>query len=119
MATFGGWLKTQRQAQGWSQHELARRLHTSQTHVSSLERGKRKPSPELARDIADTFAVPASEVLDLAYPDRPAPATPGPMPVDSAEAARAVLRELEAQLLPEDWAALASLAQLLARKNQR
>ncbi len=57
----GAWLKTQRDARGWSGSDLARRLGVNQTRVSAYERGQYEVSNEAAEQIATTLEIPLIE----------------------------------------------------------
>jgi putative transcriptional regulator len=52
-----------REAQGWSQGELARRLGVSRQTVNAVETDKYDPSLPLALRIAKLFAVPVNELF--------------------------------------------------------
>lgn len=60
--TFGQRLRRLRLERRWSQQELSLRSGISTPHISSLERGKRQPSLEYARRLANALGV-ALEVL--------------------------------------------------------
>ena len=55
-----------REAQGWSQGELAQRLDVSRQTINALETGKYDPSLPLAFRIARLFA---SRIEDVFLPD--------------------------------------------------
>lgn len=57
----GAWLRTQREARGWSGSDLGRRLEVNQTRVSSWERGQYEVSDEAAVAIAATLGMPLIE----------------------------------------------------------
>ncbi len=57
----GTWLKTQREARGWSGSDLARRLGLNQSRVSAYERGQYEVSNEAAEQISTTLEVPLIE----------------------------------------------------------
>lgn len=46
-------VKAEREARGWGQRELARRLNVSQPYVVMLEKGRRTPTPELRRKLME------------------------------------------------------------------
>jgi transcriptional regulator with XRE-family HTH domain len=63
-AQFGAKLKALRSHVGWSQGDLARRLGLArQGYISNLEAGRKRPSPELAVQIADLFGVTTDYLL--------------------------------------------------------
>jgi transcriptional regulator with XRE-family HTH domain len=47
---------------GWSQAETARQAGINQSYYSALERGVRKPSPDMAALLAGTLGVPLEEL---------------------------------------------------------
>ena len=53
-----------REAQGWSQGELADRLEVSRQTVNALETGKYDPSLPLAFKLARLFEMPIEEIFD-------------------------------------------------------
>lgn len=119
MATLGAWLQAQRVEQGWSQYELARRLHITQAHMSRLEKDQRHPSPELCYALARVFDTDPAQVFALAFPDRPADAPLPPDPGDpAAVAALTDLAQLAGQLRPAEWAILVELARLFVRRSE-
>lgn len=80
----GELLRTGRQRAGWTQERLAARLGLSQVYVSLMEHGKRKISPQVARD--------ASRWLGLAPTALPLPEAPRPHPASESWLERAVAR---------------------------
>ena len=56
-------LKQYREAQGWSQGELARRLGVSRQTINAVETDKYDPSLPLALRMAQLFAVPVPELF--------------------------------------------------------
>lgn len=52
-----------RQAQGWSQSDLAQRLDVSRQTVNALERGRYDPSLPLAFRLAGLFALPIEQIF--------------------------------------------------------
>ena len=54
---FGRRVQQLRKERGWSQPELGKRLGTSGTIIGRYERGDMTPSVEVARRLADIFAV--------------------------------------------------------------
>ena len=57
MQTFSQKLRLLRKQHGMTQRELAEHLSTSSGYIADLEGGRRKPSLELARKMADIFEV--------------------------------------------------------------
>ena len=56
-------VKTWREAQGWSQGELARRLGVSRQTINAVETDKYDPSLPLALRMAVLFAVPVDQLF--------------------------------------------------------
>lgn len=56
-------VKDHREAQGWSQGELARRLGVSRQTVNAVETDKYDPSLPLALRMAKLFAVPVTDLF--------------------------------------------------------
>jgi len=60
---FGEKLKHERTKKGWSQEELAEKLHVSRQSVSKWENGQNYPNIELIIKISDLFGVTIDEML--------------------------------------------------------
>lgn len=76
---FAQWVRTKRQARGWSSKDLATRAQLSQSCISFVENGKRGPALRTAAKIAQAFDMPLWEVLrELAEGHRTSQ-TPPPM----------------------------------------
>lgn len=60
---FGSEMKRLREEAGFSGTAFGELMGVSQSHISQLERGTKKPSPELAERIADAFNVTVSDML--------------------------------------------------------
>ena len=52
-----------RRGRGWSQSELARRLHISASAVGMYEQGRREPSLEAVVELASAFGVSVDYLL--------------------------------------------------------
>ena len=52
-----------RRGKGWSQNELARRLHISSSAVGMYEQGRREPSLDLVVRLANEFGVTTDYLL--------------------------------------------------------
>jgi predicted ATPase/DNA-binding XRE family transcriptional regulator len=59
--TFGGWLKRQRNAAGWTQEQLARQIHCSTSALRKFESEERRPSAEVVEQLAEIFNIPPEE----------------------------------------------------------
>ena len=60
---FGEVLQVKRRARGFTQKALADSVKLDRTYISMLERGLRKPSLEVAINIAKILDVPAAEIV--------------------------------------------------------
>ena len=56
-------VKSHREAHGWSQGELARRLGVSRQTINAVETDKYDPSLPLALRLATLFAVPVDQLF--------------------------------------------------------
>jgi transcriptional regulator with XRE-family HTH domain len=56
------WIKARRQAKGWSQRELARRLQITYTAVQAWESGASEPRTEHIKALAHIFGLQAWEL---------------------------------------------------------
>lgn len=61
--TFGERVKSEREKKGWSQAELAEKIHVSRQSVSKWETGKSLPSIEVLIDLSDLFGITIDEML--------------------------------------------------------
>lgn len=53
---FGTWLRHERDARGWTMEDLADAINSAQSVISNLERGKRRPSPEMVERLVHALA---------------------------------------------------------------
>ena len=60
---FGEVLRVQRKIRKITQKELAVKVELDKTYISMLERGVRKPSLEVAINIANTLEIPMAEII--------------------------------------------------------
>lgn len=58
-------IKSLREARGWTQAELARRLNMTRNGVNSWEQGLSMPSPPLLVELAKIFSVTTDYLLGL------------------------------------------------------
>ena len=63
MAVLGDRIALLRRGRGWSQTELAQRLHISASAVGMYEQGRREPSLEAVVELAATFGVSVDYLL--------------------------------------------------------
>lgn len=117
---LGAWIKQQREAQNprWTQDDLASRLNITQAQVSRLEKGDRRPTPEMIHALAKLFDVSPTDIFRMAWPG-------GATAFDTLQGegipstVLEELQQLEPGLTSEDWSAMLDLARLMARKNAR
>lgn len=57
-------IRVLRAEKGWSQAELAERVHVSRNSINAVENGKFDPSLPLAFRIADAFGLMVEDVFD-------------------------------------------------------
>lgn len=60
---FSERLKKEREKRGWSQTELADKIHVSRQSVSKWETGKNYPSIEMIIELSDLFGITIDEML--------------------------------------------------------
>ena len=60
---FSERLKQEREKKGWSQTELAEKMHVSRQSVSKWETGKNYPNIEVIIDLSDLFGITIDELL--------------------------------------------------------
>ena len=59
--SFGEWLKRRRGAEGWTQEQLAHYIHCSTSALRKFESEQRRPSAEVAGQLAEIFKIPEEE----------------------------------------------------------
>ena len=60
---FGEILKVQRKVRKITQKDLAAKVEVDKTYISKLERGLRKPSLEVAINLANMLEIPMAEIV--------------------------------------------------------
>lgn len=65
-SAFGRWLLEHLENKRWSMRELARRCDVSESTVSRIVSGKRNPSPDLCRRMAQVLELPPETVFRAA-----------------------------------------------------
>lgn len=61
--TFGQKIRNRREELGYTQAELARKVHTTQPYVSRLERGNFNPSMKMIVKMATTLCISVDYLL--------------------------------------------------------
>lgn len=59
--SFGEWLKRRRKTKGLTQEELAQQIHCSVSTLRKLEAERRRPSEQIAEQLAGAFNIPSNE----------------------------------------------------------
>jgi transcriptional regulator with XRE-family HTH domain len=103
---FPGNLRKAREAKGLSQSELAEKSKFQPSAISHFEAGRRSPSFDNLRRLADALSVTIDYLLGRQTDPQPA----GP-------AAEQLFRDFE-QMTSKDQETLASFAKMLAEKNK-
>ena len=65
---FGNTIRSRRQALGYSQRELAKRVGVKASHIAYLENGYRRPSLDLWLRLANELNVRPGKLAFQAYP---------------------------------------------------
>lgn len=113
--TFVEWLQGELNQRGWSQADLARRSHVTQTHISRIMSEMRRPGPDALMNIAHALRVPPDEAFRRA----------GLLPPRGATAADLAryndMLDTIASLTPENQALVFSLVEKirLSEENSR
>jgi transcriptional regulator with XRE-family HTH domain len=58
----GATVKALREAYGWKLGKLAVAVGTTHPHLSNIEAGRKRCTPEMARKLADTIGVPLAAI---------------------------------------------------------
>lgn len=66
MDTFVDWLQAELNQRNWTQADLARRSRVTQTHISRIMNGMRRPGPQAVTNIARALHVPQEEAFERA-----------------------------------------------------
>ncbi len=106
LGTFGERLRRTREDKGLSQGDLAHKTGLQPSAISHFESGRRSPSFDNLKRLADALAV----TIDYLMGRESAPKTAGPV-------AQQLFRNFE-QLSAEDQENLSTFAALLAKKNK-
>jgi Predicted transcription factor, homolog of eukaryotic MBF1 len=70
MASFGQFIKTEREKQGWTQTEFGAKIGINSSAVSRIENGTKKISKEKLSKLAELFQIDMQEIVDLFFGDK-------------------------------------------------
>ncbi|MCF8609997.1 helix-turn-helix domain-containing protein [Gordonia sp. HY285] len=62
MKHIGAVITSLREAYGWRLGKFAEAIETTHSHLSNIEAGRKRCTPEMARRIADTLGVPLAAI---------------------------------------------------------
>jgi predicted ATPase/DNA-binding XRE family transcriptional regulator len=65
--SFGEWLKRRRGAEGWTQEQLAQKIHCSTSALRKFESEERRPSAEVVEQLGMIFNIPSEERVSLLH----------------------------------------------------
>ena len=111
MNMFGDWLRLELEVRGYSQTRFAKRIGVEPGTISNWVNGRRDPSAELCRKIADVFLMPPEHVL------RKAGILPPLLSTDKANIT--ILIHLMEQLPEDEQLELIAIAELKVRRHSR
>ncbi len=70
MASFGTFIKTEREKRGWSQTEFGAMVHINMTAISRIENDKKKFNDSKLELLAELFEMDITEIRDLYFADK-------------------------------------------------
>jgi len=70
MASFGFFVKTEREKKGWSQTEFGALIHINMTAISRIENDKKKFNDSKLELLAKLFEMNITEIRDLYFADK-------------------------------------------------
>src|SRR6266511_416051 len=121
--TFGEWLRRRRRALDLTQQELAQRVGCGITTIRKIEAGERRPSKQLATQLAVCLDIAPEEYDRLItfaraerYSDRPAPPPPAARPTRSPSAP--VVTTLPPPFLAQDPSSVEPAPVFVARERE-
>lgn len=115
MATFAERVKELREARGWTQVELAKRLNFHSSAVSQWESGQRNPSRDTLQRLASLFGVSIAYLLGETDDPSPSPTRPT---AESPEAQLEYFLRGTGRLTDRDIKVILRLFEELARANE-
>lgn len=70
MASFGQFIKTEREKHGWTQTEFGAKVGINAFAISKIENGTQKFNKTKLKDLAGLFEIDVQKVTDLFYADK-------------------------------------------------
>ncbi len=70
MASFGSFVKEQRELRNWTQTDLGARLGINSSAISRIENGSKKLSPKKLNIISDLFGIALPKVKEIYFADK-------------------------------------------------
>ncbi len=70
MTSFGYFIKTEREKQGWTQTEFGAKIGVNSNAISRIEHGTKKFSKEKLNKLAELFQIDLQVIKDLFFADR-------------------------------------------------
>jgi len=112
--TLGEYIRKLRNAKNIGVREMGRLLHVSGVHISSIEKDKNTPSPELLRKMAVVLSVDVDKLLSKANQVDPEVIN---VIKKSSTVVPSFLRSAK-DLTKEQWAELEKTVQEMTKKNK-
>ncbi|OWK98222.1 MULTISPECIES: helix-turn-helix transcriptional regulator [Bacteroidota] len=70
MASFGQFIKVEREKHGWTQTEFGAKVGINAFAISKIENGTQKFNKAKLKELANLFDIDAQKVVDLFYADK-------------------------------------------------
>jgi transcriptional regulator with XRE-family HTH domain len=70
MASFGYFIKKEREKQGWTQTEFGAKIGINSSAISRIENGAKKISKDKLSELSNLFQIDLQEVKDLFFADK-------------------------------------------------
>jgi transcriptional regulator with XRE-family HTH domain len=70
MTSFGYFIRTEREKQGWTQTEFGAKIGINSSAISRIENGTKKFSKDKLSELAKLFQVELQDVRDLFFADK-------------------------------------------------
>ena len=70
MASFGTFIKTEREKRAWSQTEFGAKIHINMTAISRIENDKKRFNDSKLELLAELFDMDVAKIRDLYFADK-------------------------------------------------